>query len=453
MKQLKRRTLFVLLFTLLLAAGTLLFCLLYVLQGSAWAASSVNQSTHRGGKLSSGSLFDRNGVLLYDGENQSYADSALLRRATLHVVGDDAGNILTGGQRLFSRKLVGYNPVTGATLGGNDVYLSIDSALNETAYQALDGRKGAVALYNYKTGEVLCMVSTPAYDPADADETAAVAGGDPAYDGAYLNRVVSSTFTPGSTFKVVTTAAALEALPDVGSYSFECTGSFSIGGDRVTCPSAHGTVDLATALTRSCNCAFADLSLRLGGSTLENYARKAGLLDSLSISGVSSAQGHFDAAADGTLDLGWSGVGQYHDLVCPVNMLTLMGCIANGGSAATPRLLQRVATASGLPAGGAGKSTSSIDWDSATCETLVEMMRNNVLNNYGQERFGDLPVCAKSGTAEVGEGLSPHAWFVGFVDSEEYPYAFVSVVENGGGGTSVSGGIIAAVLAAATGGN
>ena len=81
-----------------------------------------------------------------------------------------------------------------------------------------------------------------------------------------------------------------------------------------------------------------------------------------------------------------------------------------------------------------------------TAEKMAEMMRRNVTEEYGQSRFGDLPVCAKSGTAEVGNGKRAHSWFVGFVDSEEYPYSFVAFVENGGSGSSVAGEIVSRVL-------
>jgi len=445
MKQLKVRTIFVLIFTLLLSLGTLLFCVLYAVNGRAWASSPVNQKSYSGGRLASGAILDRDGELLYDCAAQSYADSALRRTATLHLVGDLQGNIATGARKIFAKQLVSYNPITGLNSPGNQLYLSVDADLNETAYQALNGRAGTVAVYNYKTGEILCLVTAPSYDPVNNQQVAAVAAGDSAYTGAYMNRFLSSTYTPGSTFKIITAAAALEHL-DTENFTFECTGSLEIGGDKVTCPSAHGSLDFDSALAKSCNGAFATLALELGGGTLEEYAREAGLLDSVEISGYPSASGSFDAAADGTLDLGWSGVGQYHDLVCPASMLTLMGCIAGDGSAATPRLLSKVTSQSGLPASILSRSTSSIGWNSATCRELRRMMRNNVVQTYGQDRFGDLAVCAKSGTAEVGGGLSPHAWFAGFIDDTEHPYAFVAIVENGGGGASNAGSIIAAVL-------
>lgn len=445
MKQLKRRAIFVLIFALFFALGMAIFCLRLAVSGQDWASSQVNQQAYASHKLNRGSVYDRNGVLLYDCASQSYGESRLLRTATLHVVGDLRENIGTGAKTLFSDKLVGYNPITGLGEQGNKVYLTIDADLNRSAYEALDGRSGTVAVYNYKTGELLCLVSAPSYDPADPSQVEAVADGDNKYTGAYVNRFLSSTYTPGSVFKLVTAAAAIERL-DTQHFSFTCTGAYAIGGDHVTCPSAHGELDFENALAHSCNGAFAALALELGGSTIETYARAAGLLDSVTISGFDCAAGRFTVAEDGTLDLGWSGVGQFQDLVNPAAMLTLMGCIAGDGGSAAPRLLGKVTTQTGLPAGLISTQRIAISWNSSTCAKLREMMRHTVTEVYGQEKFGSLAVCAKSGTAEVGSRVEPHAWFTGFVDDPDHPYAFVVVVEHGGWGISAAGSIAAQLL-------
>ena len=445
MKQLKHRTIFVLIFSLLLAAGTILFCVLYGVNGRKWASSPVNQAAYSSGRLTSGKIYDSAGTLLFDCAGQSYGDSALLRTSTLHLIGDLQGNIATGARKLFADKLVSYNLITGLSSTGNNLYLSVNASVNETAYQAMNGRAGTVAVYNYKTGEIVCMVSTPSYDPENEEEVDAVANGDSDYNGAYMNRFLSSTFTPGSTFKIVTAAAAIENL-DTSSFTFHCTGSMEYGGGKITCTSAHGDLDFAGALAHSCNCAFATLALQLGGSTLQRYVEQAGLLSGVDINGYTTASGSFDVAEDNSLELGWSGCGQYNDLVNPAAMLTLMGCIAGNGTAATPRLLSKVTTQNGLPAGIISTENSSIGWSSAACQQLQEMMRNDVVETYGQEQFGNLAVCAKSGTAEVGSDVAPHAWFVGFVMDDAHPYAFVSVIENGGGGASQAGAVVAAVL-------
>lgn len=201
MKQLKHRTIFVLIFALLLLIGAGLFCVLYAINGRSWASSPVNMAAYSNGRLAEGEILDRNGTLLYDCEDQSYADSSLLRKSTLHLIGDLQGNIATGARKIFSKQLVSYNPITGLSSTGNKLYLSIDAQLNSTAYKALDGRAGTVAVYNYKTGEIVCMVSSPAYDPTDEDEVAAVEDGDSDYAGAYMNRFYSPPLLPAPSLK------------------------------------------------------------------------------------------------------------------------------------------------------------------------------------------------------------------------------------------------------------
>lgn len=174
----------------------------------------------------------RDGTVLYDCTEGAYSADKTTRLSTLHAVGDRYGSIATGAKKVFSDQLVGFNLVTGTSGTGNTVSLTLDADLNNAAYNAMAGQKGAVALYNYKTGEILCMVSTPSYDPDDDAEIARVNAGDSRYDGAYLNRFLSSTYTPGSTFKLVTTAAAIETLHNQSSFSYQCSGSLTVPGGK-----------------------------------------------------------------------------------------------------------------------------------------------------------------------------------------------------------------------------
>lgn len=446
MKQVKRRTWFCLVFTLLLLIGVGIFLGRYLSDGGEWASFRANRHIYsKSGQLLSGAILDRNGNTLYDAASNTYSTDKTIRRATLHAVGDQSGNIATGAKLAFGAKLGGFNPILGTTAGGHNLYLTLDQNLNSIAYGALNGQKGTVGLYNYKTGELLCMVSLPTFDPENPPSDVET---NSRYEGVYLNRFLSATYTPGSVFKLVTAMAALEQLDDVESRTFTCTGSVDIDGETITCPRKHGEMDFSGALANSCNGVFAQLAVELGSQTMANYAEKAGLLDSLRVNSLSTAAGSYTAAeTDG--DLGWSGVGQYLDLVNPCTMMTFAGTIANRGTQVSPRLILEETTASGLPAGFYGAEKTSGALKERTCETLAQMMRNNVTAQYGQSQFGNLAVCAKSGTAEVGEGKRPHAWFVGFVDDAKHPLAFVVVVENGGSGAGVAGSIAAKVLKAA----
>lgn len=454
MKKIEKRAAMCLLLAGALLLGLAVFCFRFVADGGAWAAFPSNRHLYsKQGVLLSGRILDRNGVVLSQTEDgtRTYNGDKTLRRATLHAVGDAAGNIGTGAQTAFADRLSGYNFVTGAfslTGRGRNLYLTIDAELNRAAYRALDGRSGTVGLYNYETGEVLCMVSTPSFDPAhppSADEIE----GSAAYNGVYVNRLLSATFTPGSIFKTVTLAAALDTLPDAATRTFHCDGSFKIGGTTVTCTRAHGDLTLADAFAESCNVTFGVLADEVGADNMRAYTEKAGLTGSISVSGIATAKGAFAFPADDSGNLAWAGVGQHNDLVNPAAMMTYMGAIANGGTPVLPHLIYKSTTESGLPTGLHPKRTGGRALSAETARALGDMMRGAVTNHYGEERFPQMQLCAKSGTAEVGADKRPNAWFAGFSRDPDHPYAFIVLVENGGGGSTVAGGVAASVLQAA----
>lgn len=435
----------------LLLAGLALFLVRWGISGSHWAASPFNRHLYsQSGTLRSGTVLDRDGEMLStvnESGERVYTDGKTRRKATLHAVGDPYGNISTGALSAFARQLTGYSLLGGAygAEAGSEVYLTIDADLNETAYQALDGRKGTVAVYNYKTGEILCMVSTPTYDPR---EVPGDLESSEAYEGVYLNRFLSSTFTPGSVFKTVTLAAALETIPDLEERTWNCQGSIELEGGTVTCSGVHGEQNIEDALANSCNVVFGQLAVELGGKTLEQYAKKTGLTSSYPVNGISTAKGSFSFQGEvSQAELAWAGVGQYHDSVNPCALMVYMGAIANGGKAAVPRLIQKVETP-GLPDFPQLTRRTGRLVSRDTAEALAEMMANNVAVSYGTGRFPNMDLCAKSGTAEVGADQKPHAWFAGFLRDEDAPYAFVVLVENGGGGSEVAGTVASKVLQA-----
>ena len=449
MKKIEKRAFLCLILAAALILGLGFYVVRYVLYGGRWASFAANRHLYNSqGQLSVGRVLDRDGdVLSWADENGSrhYYESETVRKATLHAVGDAQGKIGTGALTAFASQLSGYNLITGAysPLGnGNDLYLTLDARLNYIAYQALGGRKGAVGVYNYRTGEILCMVSSPTYDPLYPPEDVE---DNPAYDGVYLNRFLSGTFPPGSVFKTVTLAAAIENLPDLFDRSWTCTGSTVVAGETITCPYAHGDMDIYGALANSCNGVFGQLSAELGPEVMARYTQKAGLTSSYSVSGLTSAAGRFDFTGT-TGQLAWAGVGQYNDLANPCAIMTYMGAIAQGGSAAVPRLILKVETPLGLPSlpQWTGKTGTLIE--SSTAATLADIMSRNVIDAYGAGRFPNMDICAKSGTAEVGGGNPPHAWFAGFLRNEDAPYAFVVLVENGGSGADVAGSVAAQVL-------
>ena len=432
--------------------GMLFFLVCFFFQGGSWAMRASNQHLQGENQLSNaGTITDRNGVIVaqsIDGE-RVYNDDYTTRRAMLHVLGDTNGYISTGVQTVYLSKLTGFNPILGVTQaenGGGNIQLTVDSSLSALALKELAGRNGAVAMYNYKTGEVLCFVSTPDFDPADVPDDIST---NEAYDGAFLNKALSSSFTPGSTFKIVTSACALENIPDINSRTFTCKGKKVINGNTITCDheTAHGKQTLQDALTNSCNVAFADLAVELGSAKLKATAEKMGFNKSFSVDDNRTAASSYQVNGSTSEDeLAWSGIGQFTDTANPVHMMLLMGAIANGGTPVLPHTIASAGPLSGL-SGEAGKTGAQL-LESSTANQLKEMMRNNVINGYGDDLFPGMEVCAKSGTAEVA-GQEDTGWFVGFSQNSATPYAFAIVVEEGGYGLSSAGYIASALMQAA----
>ena len=178
MKKIEKRAALCLPLAAALVLGSAVFVFRFFLNGGRWVSFAANRHLYNSsGQLSVGRVLDRDGDVLSwadeDGTRHWY-DGATVRKATLHAVGDAQGKIGTGALVAFADRLSGYNPLTGAysPLGaGNDLYLTLDARYNYIAYNALNGRKGAVGVYNYQTGEVLCMVSTPAFDPLSPRRT------------------------------------------------------------------------------------------------------------------------------------------------------------------------------------------------------------------------------------------------------------------------------------------
>ncbi len=431
MKKLERRAILCVMLAAFLVLGTCGFVARLALEGKDWASFYGNSHVFSNGVLSVGSVYDRNGVLLLenDEDGQHYNDDATIRKATLHVTGDKGSNIITGANVAFRSKMIGYNLLTGteeSKLGSRrKATLSIDSEINKVAYEALAGRNGFVCVYDWTTGEIICLVSTPTLDPEDDDAYNSAA------EGTYINKAVSATFTPGSVFKLVTTAAAIENISNLDSWSFTCTGSYEIEGETVTCSSSHGQVDIYGALAKSCNCAYASLTLELGSQVMEEYAEKLGMTSSYNINGISSAEGSFvfDTAK---VNLAWAGIGQYEDQVNPISLMVYMGAIAGGGSAKSPILLLD------------SKADTVSLLSQSTAKMLDSLMRNDVTENYGDSNFPNLNLRAKTGTAEVGTDQAAHGWFCGYSGN----YAFVVCVENGGNGISSAAPIANTVLQA-----
>ena len=443
-----KRTWVIHVFLLILLAGMVFFLWEYMTQAQKWVAATGSPHLYNNSNIGCGTITDRSGTVLLDiSSSRSYAEDETTRKATLHWLGDRKGFINAAAVSGYADEMAGYDKINGvyaATDEGGYAQLTLSARVQNTALEALGNRKGTVAVYNYKTGEILCAVTSPTFDPdnvpdIDGDETGA-------YDGVYLNRFVQSAYVPGSIYKIVTVAAALEHIPDIKDQTFRCTGKIEYGTEAVTCETAHGKQSLERAFANSCNCAFAQIAEQLGKTNMVNSVKKYALTEPISFDGITTARGNYNVEDTAPVTFAWSCIGQHTDLVNPARFMTFMGTIAGGGVAAEPYLMSRVTNGEDVVYT-AKTSKTNRTMSAETANMLKSFMRNNVSSVYGDWNFPGLNVCAKSGTSQLGGELTSNAMFAGFVEDEAYPLAFIVVVENGGYGASACVPVLSKVLA------
>lgn len=449
MNRVAHRTTIALLLVLVLLGGMAMFCVEYVTKGNDWVVFEGNPHLYNGGNIGTGVIMDRDGTMLLSAVDEwTYSDDPMIRQSTIHWLGDRDGYISAPTVAYYAKEMAGYNLVNGLYAysdGGGKAQMTLSAQLQKAALEAMGDYRGTVAVYNYETGETLCAVSTPNYDPDDVPDIDEDDSG--AYEGVYLNRFTQVTYVPGSIFKVVTAAAALERLNDARDITFECNGTYEMGADEIVCMRTHGSVDLEDALAVSCNCYFAQLSELLGSDSLQEYVDQFRITQPLDFDGITTAQGKFQIENAAPVETAWSAIGQHLDLVNPARFMTFMGVIAGGGKAAEPYVISQVSSGGHVKYRAKTTMTDRL-MSEETAEELTELMRNNVTQIYGDGYFPGMSVCAKSGTAEVGGGKDPNATFAGFVTDEEYPLAFIAVVENGGSGSGTCVPIVSDVLIA-----
>lgn len=442
MKSIGRRALSLYAIIFLFLAGGVLLYFNLISNADSWAMNRANQHLYFSGNLATaGDIKDTNGEILVTTQDgvRVYNDNKNIRKAVLHTVGDSAGYIASGIQTSFKDELTGYTLTDGVynlkRYGkGNDITLTLNADVCESAHKALGTKKGTVAVMNYKTGELICIVSNPTYDILNKpDDINTDTSGK--YDGIYMNRFFSGLYTPGSTFKVITSACAIENIPDIYDRTFECKGKVQIGEGYVICNGTHGKIGFEKALNKSCNVAFALIANELGAEKLTATAERLGFnsAERLTVSGkIKANTSKINLTDSSKLDIGWAGIGQYTTLINPCQMLTMISAIANNGTAISPYLVEEITTPEGKSVFTAESAVLGEYFTTDVAQKLDEMLRSNVTNQYGDSYFPKMKMCGKTGTAEISDNpdTNPNALFIGYSQLDEMPFAIIVVVED-----------------------
>jgi penicillin-binding protein A len=342
---------------------------------------------------------------------------------------------------------------------GGAVALTLHPEAQRIAFEALDGRTGAVVAIEPATGRILALVSSPGFDPNrfSAQSTSAILAAQQEYEAQtsqpLQNRPLVATLPPGSVFKLVTAAAALEAglvdettlIPGPATLTLPLTQRPLRNWNERPC-SPSGEVTLEQALAISCNTAFGWLGLELGANRLRDQARAFGFDSSVEIP-LRAATSRFPSDPDAP-QTALSAIGQYDVRATALQMAMVVAALGNEGVLMRPHLVDQLLA----PNLTVLEETRPVQIRRAvserTARALVSMMVATVERGTGgNARIPGIEVGGKTGTAQNRAGSPPHAWFVSLAPARSPRIAVAVVLENGGGETEVSGNRLAAPIA------
>lgn len=314
---------------------------------------------------------------------------------------------------------------------------TLDLTLQKKVEEILDGTKknGAVVVTKSDTGEILASASTPAFDPRNVEEYME------SNDGELINKVTQGEYPPGSVFKIVVAAAALEAgiSPDA---MFSCSGSETIDGRTIECSTGgetgHGSISFTDAFADSCNCSFIQIARQIGADAIIDMAWNMGLGDTVLMQYPDEKNGNLmtseESAGAAIANLA---LGQGETLVTPLQIAKITGIITNGGLNTDLYLV--------LEQEDINEANRCIS--NETAEKLQNMMEETMLTGTGRRLEADVSMAAKTGSAESIQGGVEvvHGWITGYVPAENPEYVITVFIEDGRSGSGSAGPLFAEV--------
>lgn len=351
----------------------------------------------------------------------------------------------------FLRRMI--DTLTGTQTQGGQLQTTIQPRIQQAAWDALGGRDGAVVAIDYSTGAVLGWVSSPSYDPA------ALSGLDfPAVESAWngyandpsqpmLDRATQEVYPPGSTFKMVVAAAALE-----NGYSadqmIDTPEELPLPGTTISLPNeaACGNTQqsLSNAFTLSCNTTFANIALDLGEDTVASQANKFGFGTELGAD-FSSAASYFPTGMD-QAQLAMSSIGQFDVAATPLQMAMVAGAFANDGVVMSPYVVQEVRDTNQMILANHHPTSLGEAVSPTTAATMQQMMTNVVTSGTGTAaQVPGLTIAGKTGTAETASGVEPYSWFAGYCAENKVALGVFLADPQGGVAAQTAGQIFGAI--------
>jgi penicillin-binding protein A len=412
-----------------------------------------------------GQILDSNGVVL--AHSQMQADGTIKRfyaiQALAHVTGywslrfgvsgiEAVRNDTLRGAANQSLQTALLDTLLHRPLAGDDVVLTIDSRIQKAADDALGAEPGAIVVLDVRSGAVVALASHPYFDPNTLDanvEKLKADSGDP-----LLNRATQGLYPPGSTFKTVTLAAALEAGSVTASTTFTYTlhppdaqhhGWWHVSDEGFECQnhaSNNSPFDLKGAYIWSCNVAFGDIALKVGPDMYNQMAKRFGIgrpipFDLPVILSQLYRTPDYFSGQERFYALAATGFGQGEISVTPLQMALVAAAVANDGKMPQPYLVARAQSPSGRTYDVTRPQILGTVMSPGTAATIRELMVASVDQGWAQTaKIPGVEVGGKTGTAEISAQGDPHSWFIGFAPGDSPRYAIAVVMERAGFGSA-----------------
>lgn len=326
---------------------------------------------------------------------------------------------------------------------GDSVVTTLNTKLQETAYNALGSYNGAVVVLDPKTGAVLASVSKPDFNPNTVEEDWDALVNDSA-NSSLLNRATQGAYPPGSIFKVVDALAYLREHGTIDGFSYNCKGSITVDDHKIPCfgGEVHGSEDFTKAFAKSCNTAFTQIGLDLGAKNLQETAESLLFNSKLPIP-LEYNKSKFDlGSAPGSPLLMQTAIGQGNTLVSPMHMAMITAAIANDGKLMKPYYIEKVETVSGQTVETTKPSVYKELMTAEEAGVLKALMTEVVKSGTATKLSGEsYSAAGKTGSAEYtgSDGkIKTHSWFIGFSNVEGLDLAIAVIAEGAGTGSKVA---------------
>lgn len=380
--------------------------------GNVLATSVVNEDGSETRNYPYGDLYAH--VVGYDSKGKSGIESA------------ENFNLLTS-NAFFMEKLI--KEFKEEKNIGDSVVTTLNTEMQQAAYNALGSHKGAVVVMEASTGKILVMLSKPTFDPNDLDVDWSWLTTDE--NSSLLNRATQGAYAPGSIFKIVTSLEYMRENPSFDEYAYHCQGEITLDGTTIHCAKnrAHGDETLASSVAFSCNASFANIGVNLNVDEWNKTAKDL-LFNSKLPSVLPYKQSKFQLTKDSpTSEIMMTAMGQGQTQVSPYHMTLVSAAIANGGTLMKPYLVERIENYTGTTIRKNMPEKYATLMSSQEASKLKEYMNDVVAYGTGTALGGEsYTVAGKTGTAEYSSDKDKsHSWFTGFSNVEN-PELVISVV-------------------------